>query len=287
MLDLPHVIELGKKHIESQGLRKRCELVPGDFFKNVPDGGDAYILKAVLHDWDDDRSIAILKNCHKAMAPDAKVCIIESVIPADNRPFLRTLGDLNMLIMTGGRTDRGNIEFARCSGISIQSDCHHFRFHSNPQCWKLCRPDWRMGTLFLVATPIGNLADISLRALEILNHVDLIACEDTRHTIKLLNHFGIKKPLQSYHEFNEEKAQELTDKLSGGMTIAVVSDAGMPGSPILATASSAYADHAEFRFLPFPVRMRLSRRWRLRGCRPTSLFSLGFCLRRRVRVRRN
>ena len=87
-----------------------------------------------------------------------------------------------------------------------------------------------MGTLFLVATPIGNLADISQRALEILNHVDLIACEDTRHTIKLLNHFGIKKPLQSYHEFNEEKkAQELTDKLSGGMTIAVVSDAGMPG----------------------------------------------------------
>jgi len=87
-----------------------------------------------------------------------------------------------------------------------------------------------MGTLFLVATPIGNLADISQRALEILNHVDLIACEDTRHTIKLLNHFGIKKPLQSYHEFNEEKkAQELTDKLGGGMTIAVVSDAGMPG----------------------------------------------------------
>jgi 16S rRNA (cytidine1402-2'-O)-methyltransferase len=86
-----------------------------------------------------------------------------------------------------------------------------------------------MGTLFLVATPIGNLGDISRRALEILNQVDLIACEDTRHTIKLLNHFGIAKPLKSYHDFNEEKkAEELADKLAGDMKIAIVSDAGMP-----------------------------------------------------------
>jgi 16S rRNA (cytidine1402-2'-O)-methyltransferase len=86
-----------------------------------------------------------------------------------------------------------------------------------------------MGTLFLVATPIGNLGDISRRALEILNHVDLIACEDTRHTIKLLNHFGIDKPLKSYHDFNEEKkSQEFVDKLAGDTTIAIVSDAGMP-----------------------------------------------------------
>src|SRR5438067_11726637 len=86
-----------------------------------------------------------------------------------------------------------------------------------------------MGTLFLVATPIGNLGDISRRALEILNHVDLIACEDTRHTIKLLNHFGIDKPLKSYHDFNEEKkAQEFVEKLAGDSKIAIVSDAGMP-----------------------------------------------------------
>ena len=103
VLDLPHVIEMGTKHIETQGLSGRCDLVPGDFFKNVPEGGDAYILKAVLHDWDDDHSIAILKNCHRAMAREGKICIIESVIPADNRPFFRTLGDLNMLVMTGGR----------------------------------------------------------------------------------------------------------------------------------------------------------------------------------------
>jgi 16S rRNA (cytidine1402-2'-O)-methyltransferase len=87
-----------------------------------------------------------------------------------------------------------------------------------------------MGTLFLVATPIGNLSDISQRALEVLNQVDLIACEDTRHTIKLLNHFGIEKPLTSYHEFNEQKkAEELAEKLTRDTKIALVSDAGLPG----------------------------------------------------------
>ena len=86
-----------------------------------------------------------------------------------------------------------------------------------------------MGTLFLVATPIGNLGDISRRALDILNDVDLIACEDTRHTIKLLNHFGIEKPLTSYHDFNEEqKANQFAEKLAGNTKIALVSDAGMP-----------------------------------------------------------
>ena len=86
-----------------------------------------------------------------------------------------------------------------------------------------------MGTLFVVATPIGNLADISQRALEVLREVELIACEDTRQTIKLLNHFGIEKPLTSYHEFNEQKkAEELTEKVAGSAKVAIVSDAGMP-----------------------------------------------------------
>ena len=85
-----------------------------------------------------------------------------------------------------------------------------------------------MGTLFIVPTPIGNLHDISERALEILRKADLIACEDTRHTIKLLNHFGIQKPLTSYHDFNETKKTEgLLEKLSGG-DVALVSDAGTP-----------------------------------------------------------
>jgi 16S rRNA (cytidine1402-2'-O)-methyltransferase len=86
-----------------------------------------------------------------------------------------------------------------------------------------------MGTLYLVATPIGNLSDISSRALEILRQVDVIACEDTRQTIKLLNHFGIQKAMTSYHEFNEEqKAEELAKKLAGETSVALVSDAGAP-----------------------------------------------------------
>src|SRR5438552_763261 len=86
-----------------------------------------------------------------------------------------------------------------------------------------------MGTLFVVATPIGNLHDISNRALQTLREVDVIACEDTRQTVKLLNHFGIQKTMTSYHEFNEEKrAEELASKLAGEMTMALVSDAGTP-----------------------------------------------------------
>src|SRR6266480_4798979 len=86
-----------------------------------------------------------------------------------------------------------------------------------------------MGTLFVVATPIGNLGDITARALDTLKKVDLIACEDTRQTIKLLNHFGIRKALTSYHEFNEEKkAEDLVDRLAGEASIALVCDAGTP-----------------------------------------------------------
>jgi 16S rRNA (cytidine1402-2'-O)-methyltransferase len=86
------------------------------------------------------------------------------------------------------------------------------------------------GTLYLVATPIGNLEDITGRALRLLREVDLIACEDTRHTRVLLNHYGIKTRTLSYHEHNErERAAELGALLESGAKIAVVSDAGTPG----------------------------------------------------------
>jgi 16S rRNA (cytidine1402-2'-O)-methyltransferase len=85
------------------------------------------------------------------------------------------------------------------------------------------------GTLYLVATPIGNLADITHRALQVLGDVDLIACEDTRHTHKLLNHYGITTKTISYHEHNEQqRATELIDRLKQGTSIAVVTDAGTP-----------------------------------------------------------
>ena len=86
------------------------------------------------------------------------------------------------------------------------------------------------GTLYVVATPIGNLDDITLRAIKILQEVDLIAAEDTRHTLKLLNHLEISKPMISYHRHNEEtKSDVLIEKLQEGQNIALVSDAGTPG----------------------------------------------------------
>ena len=86
------------------------------------------------------------------------------------------------------------------------------------------------GTLYLVATPIGNLQDITFRAIEVLKIVDLIACEDTRHTLKLLNAFEIETKLVSYHEHNEiERAEELVNVLEDGKSVAIVSDAGTPG----------------------------------------------------------
>src|SRR5215467_12121250 len=85
------------------------------------------------------------------------------------------------------------------------------------------------GTLYLVATPIGNLADITYRALQVLRDADLIACEDTRHTRKLLQHYGIDKKTVSYHEHNEQqRAAELIELLKQGSSVAVVSDAGTP-----------------------------------------------------------
>ena len=86
------------------------------------------------------------------------------------------------------------------------------------------------GKLYMVATPIGNLEDITIRAINILKEVDLIAAEDTRHTLKLLNYFEISKPLISYHRHNEEvKSEELINKLLEGKNIAIVTDAGTPG----------------------------------------------------------
>ncbi|HEV7643445.1 MAG TPA: 16S rRNA (cytidine(1402)-2'-O)-methyltransferase [Pyrinomonadaceae bacterium] len=109
------------------------------------------------------------------------------------------------------------------------------------------------GTLYLVATPIGNLQDISPRALQTLKIADLIACEDTRHTGKLLNHYGIKNKLLSYHEHNEhERANELAKLLLDGKNIAVTSDAGTPGicDPAFRIVQKAYEIGAKVISIP-------------------------------------
>lgn len=86
------------------------------------------------------------------------------------------------------------------------------------------------GILYLCATPIGNLEDMTFRAVRILQEVNLIAAEDTRNSIKLLNHFGIKTPMTSYHEYNKiEKGKKLVEKLQAGQDIALITDAGTPG----------------------------------------------------------
>jgi 16S rRNA (cytidine1402-2'-O)-methyltransferase len=107
--------------------------------------------------------------------------------------------------------------------------------------------------LYLVATPIGNLGDITLRALDVLRRVDRIACEDTRQTQKLLNHFEITTPTISCHQHNEhERAQQFVEELKAGGRIAVVSDAGMPGISDPGTQLAAEAIAAGIAVIPIP-----------------------------------
>ena len=115
------------------------------------------------------------------------------------------------------------------------------------------REETTPGTLYLVGTPIGNLEDITLRALRVLKDVDLIACEDTRHTATLLHHYGIEKPTISYHEHNElTRAAELVVHLERGDNIAVVSDAGMPGVSDPGYRLVALAVRHHIRVVPVP-----------------------------------
>ena len=109
------------------------------------------------------------------------------------------------------------------------------------------------GTLYICATPIGNLGDITLRVLETLQNVDLVACEDTRKTLQLLNHFSIKKPLTSYYEHNKTfKGSYLINRLLNGENIALVSDAGMPGisDPGFELINECLANNIPYTVLP-------------------------------------
>ncbi len=112
------------------------------------------------------------------------------------------------------------------------------------------------GKLYLCATPIGNLEDITYRVLRTLGEVDLIAAEDTRHSIKLLNHFQIKTPMTSYHEYNKvEKARYLVEKLLSGVNVALITDAGTPGisDPGEELVRQCYEAGVEVTSLPGPA----------------------------------
>src|SRR5512143_949338 len=103
LFDVPRVTLKAERRIEAEGLSDRCKIVSGDFFQSIPQGGDAYILKAIIHDWDDHRAKAILMNCYRAMAEKSRLLLIEAPIPPGSGHFFYKSMDLNMMVMTGGR----------------------------------------------------------------------------------------------------------------------------------------------------------------------------------------
>jgi hypothetical protein len=100
LFDQPHVVDGSGSNLAS--VAERCEVVGGDIFQEVPSGADAYLMKWIIHDWNDERSLTILKNCHRAMADNGKLLLVEMVIAPGNEPDWGKLLDLNMLVMTGG-----------------------------------------------------------------------------------------------------------------------------------------------------------------------------------------
>lgn len=111
LFDQAPAIASAQPLIEQSGLGDRCELKAGDFFASVPAGGDAYILKHIIHDWDDQRAIKILQNCRAAMPATGRVLLVEQVIPPGNDPFAGKLLDLNMLVMCPGGCERTESEY--------------------------------------------------------------------------------------------------------------------------------------------------------------------------------
>jgi hypothetical protein len=112
LFDLPAVAERAKGNIQAVGLGERCQVIGGTFFESVPKGADAYSLRHIIHDWDDEKSTTILKNIHRAMGPDGRLLVVESVIPPGNDPSFGKLLDLAMLVIPGGQ-ERTEEEYRR------------------------------------------------------------------------------------------------------------------------------------------------------------------------------
>ena len=112
LFDSPEVIEGAKTLLEGSGVSDRCELLGGDFFQSVPEGGDAIIMKWIIHDWNDEQSVTILKNCHRALPENGKLILVEAVVPSGSEPHFSKFIDVNMLVMTGGR-ERTEAEFRK------------------------------------------------------------------------------------------------------------------------------------------------------------------------------
>ncbi|MGH9650234.1 MAG: methyltransferase, partial [Terriglobales bacterium] len=102
LLERPETVPAAQAYIRQAGLAERCEVVGGDFFRDVP-GGDAHIMSHVLHDWEDDQVLAILSACYRSGTPGTRLLVVEMVIPAGNEPSFAKLVDMEMLVMVGGR----------------------------------------------------------------------------------------------------------------------------------------------------------------------------------------
>jgi hypothetical protein len=112
LFELPYVVEGARTLLRREGVAERCAVISGDFFDAVPEGGDVYILKGVIHDWDDERASHILRNCHRAMRPQAKLLLVEGVITSGDEPDAHKFGDLEMLVLTPYGKERTEAEFA-------------------------------------------------------------------------------------------------------------------------------------------------------------------------------
>lgn len=121
LFDLPSVIERSAKNIEAAGLADRCQAVNGDFFQEVPAGADAYLLRHIIHDWDDQKAIAILLNIRKAMKNGGHLLVLESIIPPGNEPFFGKWLDLTMMLIPGGqeRTEEEYRRLFEAAGLRI------------------------------------------------------------------------------------------------------------------------------------------------------------------------
>ncbi len=110
LFDRSYVVESAGNLLDGEGVAGCCQLVAGDFFRSVPGRGDAHILKWIIHDWDDDRAVAILKNCRRALPPNGRLLVVERVIPPGNEPFEGKMGDIMMLVLGGG-LERNEAEY--------------------------------------------------------------------------------------------------------------------------------------------------------------------------------
>lgn len=103
LFDQPHVVGRAQTDLEQAGVAERCDLVGGDFFESVPSDANAIVLRHIIHDWDDEKSLTILQNCHRALSDGGKLLVLESVIEPGNTPFMGKFVDLVMLLVTGGK----------------------------------------------------------------------------------------------------------------------------------------------------------------------------------------